>query len=217
VRSLAKPEVIKSAIGAALASAVLSYPRLALWAERKQPIWYLEAVLFLGGTVLWGFVLGWYTQYTRRPFLTFKIEKIPLVQATILGLLGAATLSVFVDPAARQQVPEDYPPDFQHWLAMVLFSLSFSQLLLIFAPLSWCLRLSARPGLSAVLTVVFGAVVFLLKQHRLTHPLPAPLLWELLVFRVVGSFLSLHLLARGGVLLVWWFDLLIQSRLLLGL
>jgi hypothetical protein len=62
---------------AAAISALVCYPRLSLWANRVYPLWYLEAVLLLGGTVLWAFVFAWHTKYTGRPVFNWKCEPGP--------------------------------------------------------------------------------------------------------------------------------------------
>ena len=72
MRRLAEPEVLKSAAMAAAAGSLACYPRLALWPGRPYPMWYLEAVLFFGGLVLWAFVFAWHTKYTDQPVFNFK-------------------------------------------------------------------------------------------------------------------------------------------------
>jgi hypothetical protein len=212
MRSLAQPEVIRSALIAALISALSSYPVLALWPARTLPIWYLESTLFLGGTVLWGFVFGWYTKYTLQPLFTFA--RSAFVEATIAGLLGGAIMGFLLDPTLQKLVPTDYPADRIHWLAATLFALGFSQLFLVFAPFSWCLRLSRNPEFALGLTVMFGVMVVAMKQFRVSQPLPGLVFFEVLVFRVMSGFFSARLFLKGGILPVCWFGLLIQSRLL---
>jgi hypothetical protein len=56
VRDLAKTEVIKSAVIAALLGCLACYPRVDIWSDRPYPIWYLELLLVLGGFVFWAFV-----------------------------------------------------------------------------------------------------------------------------------------------------------------
>src|SRR5689334_23331276 len=98
MRALAQPEVVRSAIIAACVSAALCLPRLLLWSTRKYPIWYLEAVLLLGGTVLWAFVFAWHTKYTQRPVVTLKIEWLPLAIATVAGVALATVMHFFFVP-----------------------------------------------------------------------------------------------------------------------
>src|SRR2546422_6201918 len=109
MRSLAQPEVLRRAAIAASISALVCYPRLSLWANRAYPLWYLEAVLLLGGTVLWAFVFAWHTKYAGRPVFSLKVEPVPLGVATCSGLTAAVVLYFFVDPAMRLRSPEEYP------------------------------------------------------------------------------------------------------------
>jgi hypothetical protein len=217
MRALGKPEVLRSAITAAAASCVACYPRLAMATELKYPVWYLEGILFLGGIVLWAFVFAWHEDYIHRPIFTFKLDPLGFGVATITGVLGAVCLYSFVDPSLRVATPREYPTSLWQWIAMTLFSLTFTQLFLVFAPFAWSARLFRRVDAAAVLTVLFGVFVLAIKQHRSPTPAPALLFSELLLFRAIGGAISVWLLFRGGVLLVWWCDLLIQSRYLFEL
>src|SRR5438067_13802472 len=122
MRALAQPEVLRSAALMASVSAVLCLPRLLLWSTRKFPLWYLEAVLLLGGTVLWAFVFAWHTKYTGRPVFNLKLEPVPLLIATLCGIAVAMLLHFFVDPRLRLRNPEEYPANLQQWFAITLFS-----------------------------------------------------------------------------------------------
>src|SRR5215471_15793724 len=133
MRSLAQPGVLRGAIIAASISALACYPRLSLWASRVYPLWYLEAVLLLGGTVLWAFVFAWHTQYTGRQVFNWKPEPTPWMVATVAGVAAAWVLHAFADPVLRARNPEEYPASLGQWLAMTLFSLAFTQLFLVFS------------------------------------------------------------------------------------
>jgi len=74
MRDLIRPELIRPTACAALATAILCLPRLSLWTSRVYPIWYLEAVIFTGSFVLWGFVLAWDSKYTGRPVFTLNLK-----------------------------------------------------------------------------------------------------------------------------------------------
>ncbi len=217
MRALAQPEVLRAATIAALASSVASYPRLSQWSTRIYPLWYLEALLFLGGIVLWAFVFAWHTKYTQRRVFTLNLGLAPLGLATFSGILLGLLLHLFVDPALRARTPEDYPATVEQWLAMTLFSLAFTQLYLVFSPFAWLIRLFRRPEPAAVLTVLFGVFVMAIKNYRSPAPLPPSLSAELLLVRLVVSAGSVYLFWRGGVGLVWWWGLLLQSRYLLKL
>jgi hypothetical protein len=217
VRSFAQPGVLRLAVTAALATALACYPRLSLWPGRPNPIWFLEAVIFLSATVLWGFVFAWHTQYTNRPVVTFKVESRPLAAATLVGLCAAIVLHVFVDPSLRLKIPEDYPADLEQWLAMTLFSLALSQLFLVFAPFAWLVRLFKNRWVATALTVLFGVVVLVMKARSSPTPIPPALLAALLVVRIVLGFLTVLFYLRGGVMLVWWCGFLVEARHLLNL
>jgi hypothetical protein len=212
MRALGQPEVIKSATVAALCTSVACYPRLMQAPQLHYPTWYLEALVFLGGTVLWAFVFAWHTKYSRRPVFALDLAPGTWTLATVLGIVTAILLELLLDPALRVRTPEDYPANVPQWVAMTLFSLGFTQLFLVFAPFAWLLRLFQRVELAVVLTVLFGVFVFAVKNRAAPEPIPPLMLVGLLVFRVAGGFLSVYFFLRGGVLLAWWWALLIHLR-----
>jgi hypothetical protein len=212
MRSLAQPEVLKSAATASFISSLACYPRLSLWLNRPYVLWYLEAVLFLCGIVLWGFVFAWHTKYTGRPVLTHKVGLAPFVVATLAGVGLAIVLHFWLDPTLRLRTPEDYPKTLFQWIALVLFSLAFTQLYLVFAAFAWFVRLFQNTAMAIVLTVLFGVFVMVIKNHASPTPMPTALLLGLLVSRLALGALSVYFFLRGGVLLAWWWGLLLQSR-----
>ncbi len=154
--------------------------------------------------------------YTRRPVFTLKVAIGPLTLATIAGLAAALFWHFALDPRLRVRVPEDYPATLGQWFAMTLFSLGLKQLFVVFAPFAWLVRLFGRKGPAFILTVIFGLAVMLIREYRSSSPLVVePLFLGLLVLRGAALALSVYLYLRGGVLLVWWWDLLLQSRDLL--
>jgi hypothetical protein len=211
VRSLAQPEVLKLAGTAALAC----YPRLSLWPHRSDPIWYLEAIIFLGGTVLWAFVFAWHTKYTQRPVFAFKVGLTPFILATLAGIAAAAILHLALDPSLRFKTPEDYPVSLNQWIAMTLFGLALTQLFLVFAPFAWSLRVFQSRPVAILFTILFGIFVTMLKTRSSLTPLPASLFWALILARIVVAGLSLYFYWRGGLLLASWWSLLLQARHLL--
>jgi hypothetical protein len=112
----------------------------------------------------------------------------------------------------RTKLPEEYPVDLRHWLAMVLFYLAFNQLFLTFAPFAWLMRLFRHRWLATSLTAVFGAGVLALKIHSLASPVPPMLLTALLAGKIVIGFLVVSFYLRGGLLLVWWWTLILEAR-----
>ena len=217
MRSLAKPEVLQSAVLAGLITAVACYPRLYLAAKLNYPVWYLETMLFLGSIVLWAFVFAWHTEYCGQPVLTFEIRRGPFTWATTSGLVAALVLRFWLDPVLRARTPDDYPVSLEQWAAMTLFSLAFTQLFLVFAPFAWLMRLIKRQRPAIVLTVLFGLYVLVVKNYRSPQP-PTLTLWiALVVIRVVVGLGSVLFFLRGGLILVWWWSFLLQSRHLLVL
>jgi hypothetical protein len=212
MRRLAQPDVMKAAAMASAISALLCLPRMLLWAKRPFPVWYVEATLFLGGFVLWAFVFAWHTEYTRRPVFTFKIKSTTFAAATLVGILAAIGLHFFLDRALRLTTPDDYPVNVKQWIAMSLFSLAFTQLLLVFAPFAWLMRLFRNERVAMFSTIAFGVMVLMLKTNSSPTPLPASLFAALLVLRILPGFFAIWFYLRGGILLVSWIGLLIEAR-----
>ena len=210
MRSLAQPEVLQSAGTAAVLSSLACLPRL--WPHRRYDLWYLEATMFLGSTVLWAFVFAWHTKYTQRPVFALKPGLVPFLLATLCGVAAAVFLHLWLDPSLRLRTPEDYPRTIMQWIALVLFSLAFNELFLVFAPFAWAMRLFRSTRMAALLTILFGVFVLVLKNRSSPTPMPSALLPGLLVVRVVVGALSVYFFLRGGVLLVWWWGLLLQTR-----
>ena len=211
MRTLAEPAVVKSAASTAGLMSIACYPRLVTAAELRYPVWYLEALLFLGGIVLWAFAFAWYPKYTSRPLFTMRAGWRLWSLATIAGIVGGVLLHYLVDPVLRVRTPSEFPPSLHDWLARVLFSLTFTQLLLIFSPFAWLLRLFQRTTPAVVLTALFGLLVLAVK-NRHGPPMPFGLLAGLSIFRVTASLLSTFLFLRGGVVPVCWCTLILQSR-----
>ena len=112
-------------------------------------------------------------------------------------------------------MPGDYPVNLGQWLALALFSMAFNQLFLIFAPFAWLMRLFQNRRVATVLTVLFGAFVLTIKCRYSTTPIPSLLFATLLAVRIGMGFLSVSFYLRGGVLLSWWWTLLVEARNLL--
>ena len=212
MRHLFQPRVLNQASLAAAVSALACYPRLLLWLHRPGPIWYLEATLFVCGIMLWGFVFAWHEPYANRPVVVLKLEPAPFFGATLIGILAATVVHLWLDPALRSKMPDDYPVDLKHWFASVLFSLALTQLFLIFAPFDWLMRLFKNRWLAASLTALFGAGVLVMKIHSLAAPVSPLLLATLLAGRLVIGFLAVSFYLRGGVVLVWWWAFLFEAR-----
>jgi len=212
MRHLLQPRILQLATLAALGSTLACYPRLALWLHRPTPVWYLASVIFICGITLWGFVFAWHAPYLHRPAFVLKQEPKLFIGVTLAGLLGAAICQRWLDPSLRAILPEEYPVDATHWLASLLFSLGLTQLFLIFAPVVWLMRLFKKQWLAASLTVLFGTGVLALKLSSLSPTVPGLLLLALLAGRLLMSCLAVAFYLRGGVLLVWWWTFLLETR-----
>jgi hypothetical protein len=217
MRHLAQHRVLMLASTASLATTAACHLRLAHWLTRSAPLWYLEAVIFFCGIVLWSFVFAWHTRYTGRPVFALRIEPRLFAAVTLTGVVAATLFHLLLDPALRLKMPEEYPADPGQWLALVLFSLAFNQLFLVFAPYAWLIRLFQSPRAAIVLTVLFGAVVLALKIHSAPAPISPALAATLLTGRIAMGFLAVTFYLRGGALLSWWWTLLIEARHLLNL
>lgn len=186
-----------------------------LWEKRPFSISYAEATFFFCGFVLWAFVFAWHTEYTRRPLFTLRIKPAFFAGATLAGILAALGLHWLLDPALRVRNPQDYPVDFSHWAAHTLFTLSFVELLLLFAPFAWAIRLFRNQTVATWVTVAFGVLVLALKSNASPSPLPALLLVALAVLRIGSAFFAVWFYLRGGIFLAWWIAFLIEARHLL--
>ena len=192
-------------------------PRLSLWLNRSEPVWYLEGTIFFCSIFLWGFVFAWHAQYTHRPVFILKPERGPLITATVVGIIAAAVFDLLLDPSLRSKIPQDYPADLEHWFAFVLFSLALNQLFLLFAPFDWLMRLSKNRWVATNLTVLFGALVLAMRIQSLPIQFSPMLLAAVLTGKIVLGFLAVRFYLRGGVLLVWWWTVLFEARHLLNL
>ena len=217
MRDFVQPRVLKLAGSAALASTLACYPRLTFWLNRPYVIWYLVAAIFFCGIVLWGFVFAWHTKYTHRPVFTLKIEPMAFLAVTLIAIAAAAVFHLFLDPSLRPKLPEEYPVGVYQWIAWLLWSLTFNQLFLLFAPFAWSMRLFKNRWLAAGLTVLFGVFVQVLRTQYAPAPIsPAPL-GMFMAARIVTGCLAVWFYLRGGILLIWWWTFLFEARNLLDL
>lgn len=180
-------------------------------------MWYLEAAIFVCSISLWSFVFAWHEAYSKRLVITFKVEPKLILLTTLIGIATALAAHQWLDPSLRSAMPEDYPVDLKQWLAALLFSLTFNQLFLVFAPFAWFLRVLKNQWVAASLTALFGAGILAMKAHSLAIPIPPSLLTLLVAGKVVTGLLAVWLYLRGGILLLWWWAVLFESRYWLGL
>ena len=212
MRHLLQPRVLNLASLAAAVSALACYPRMLLWPTRPNAVWYLEATIFLCGIILWGFVFAWHTIYVKKPVFDLKFDRRLFIMVTLAGIGMAAVYALCLDPLLRTKLPEEYPSDLNHWLAFLAFALAFNQLFITFAPADWCMRLFKRPLVAMSLTALFGAFVLMLNIQARGVPMSSALMTVLLVVRITIGFLSVSFYLRGGVVLSWWWTILLESR-----
>src|SRR6185312_2181354 len=167
------------------------------------------------GFVLWAFVFAWHTEYTHRPLFNFRIKPALFGGATLVGVIAALGHFWLLDASLRPFNPEDYPPDMRHWVAHVLFTLSFNQLFLLFAPFAWAMRLFRNEKVATWVIVALGVLVLALKTNASPLPQSASLILALAVLQIASAYFGVWFYLRGGIFLAWWLALLIDARHLL--
>ena len=212
MRHLLQTRVLLWSTLAAFGSALAAYPRFLVWPDRKIPVWFLEASIFLCAIVLWAFVFAWHRAYTQRPifWVSWDLKKFSAV--TLAGLISANAWHWWLDPVLKQKMPDEFPADWQQWLAWTLFSLSFSQLFLTFAPFDWWRRLCRHQKASIILTALVGVGIVALKLDAQQVALSAGLWVVLLTAKFIGGLLLAVFYLRGGMALAWWWAFLIETR-----
>lgn len=186
-----------------------------LWEKRPYLTWYIESILFCCGFVLWAFVFAWHTEYTHRPLFNFRIKPLLFASATVVGVIASLGHYWLLDPSLRPFNPEDYPVDFPHWVAHLLFTLSFNQLFLLFAPFAWAMRLFRNEKVATWVIVALGVLVLALKTNASPQPQSAPLIAALVTVQIASAYFGVWFYLRGGIFLAWWIAFLIDARHLL--
>ena len=74
------------------------------------------------------------------------------------------------------------------------------------------MRLFKNERAATALTIFFGVLVLSLKAHASLAPVSAPVFAALLGMRIMLGLLSIGFYLRGGLLLCWWWGLLIEAR-----
>jgi hypothetical protein len=95
--------------------------------------------------------------------------------------------------------------------------MAFNQLFFVFAPFAWLIRLFRNVRAAILLTVLFGAAVLAMKIHSAPTAVSPSLFAAFVTGRIIMGFLAVTIYWRGGMLLSWWWTLLIESRHLLDL
>jgi hypothetical protein len=214
MRHLLQPRILNQALLAAASSTLACYPRLALWNTKNLPLSFLFFAVFVCSIVLWSFVFAWHTPYTNRPVFYAKFDPKLFLGATFTGIVLSLGCKVWLDPAMRTAMPDDYPADWQHWLATVPFVLAFGQLFLTFAPCDWLMRLCRNQRITCVLTAAFGVSVTAMKLQPYAGSISTPVFVCFLAGRFLGALLAVIFYLRSGMVLAWWWAFLFELRLL---
>lgn len=214
--ALVRPETMRSAAVAAVITFLIGWPRLALWTERPNALWFLGIMLLLVAFMLWSFVFAWYPQHAGRPVI--QLPSIQLWVASGLGgLVGGLIFLIAIDPTLRQHRPIDYPATLPAWTVTTLFNLGFSQLFLCYAPMAFFLRLLRLPQLAVGLTVAFGLCLLAAQLNAMGENLQPLFVLKLYVVRAMFGVVTALLFLRGGLVPAATWTLLLESRLLPGL
>jgi hypothetical protein len=214
VQSLAQPDTMRSAAIAAAITALACYPRLWLWTDRPNALWFMVTLLVLTSFVLWSFVFGWYPARAHHPVIHPALSQHDWLIACAMGLAGALVLAIAVDPKLKVLNPADYPESFHAWTAHALFSLSFSQLFLCYAPIALFLRLFRDPTLAILLTILLGEFLLGLQLNAASFQVDLPFRLLLFGLRALLGWASAYLFLRGGVLLGTTWSFLLECRMM---
>ena len=155
VRHFAPPPVLLKALAAGTLGGAAALPRLYLWQDRTDAVWFLAGMLGWCLFMLWGFVFAWEPIYGQaKPFTFHKSAKVWGI-LTLSGVAAAAVLHVGLDPTYRPMFPKEYPNDPEEWIAFTLFNLSHTDLFLCFAPMAFFARLI--PNATWVMGLTIGS------------------------------------------------------------
>jgi hypothetical protein len=215
--TLVRKDTIQRAALAAAVTTTLCFPRLAVWTERPNALWFLTTMLLLVSFLLWSFVFAWYPQSAGRPVIQIPPPFLVWMLAIVGGLLAGAILLLVVDPTLRRVRPTDYPTTLTAWGFNTLFNLGFSQLFLCYAPVAFFLRLFRLPVAAVGLTIVFGLGLLAAQLNTLDIDLEPGFLLGLYLLRAGFGGIAALLFFRGGLLGAATWTMLLECRLLPGL
>jgi hypothetical protein len=211
MRSLAKPVVMRNAALAAALCTLACWPRLALWLERREALWFLLAVVCCCSFFLWDFVFAWQEQYGGRPVFQKPAPQLWLA-VTLAAIAVACAKLAWADPVLRPLRPDDFPKDFASLGGMTLFSAALVTPLLLFAPFAFFLRLTRSVQCSSIGTVLLGMFVAWTAAGLKEPALPPHVLAGVVAGWATGGAWGLVLYHRGGAALVWWWGAVVQAR-----
>jgi hypothetical protein len=205
---------MRSAALAAAFTGLAGTPRLWLWTDRPNALWFMVALLALTSFVLWSFVFGWYPPSVGQPVWRLRLSRPQWLQAVLLGATAATLIALAVDPHLRRLKPDDYPNTIAAWFAGALFSIAFGQLFLCYAPLALFLRLFRNPTVAMLLTVLFGQFLLGLQLNAASFQTDFAFTLLLLGLRAFLGLAATLIFLRGGLLLGSIWTLMLESRLL---
>ena len=205
---------MRSAAVAAGITGLACYPRIWLWTDRPNALWFMVTLLILTSFVLWSFVFAWYPPRMGRPVLNLEPTRQDWLLTCLLGLTAAVILTLLVDPKLRPLNPTDYPESFPAWTASVLFSMTLSQLFLCYAPVALFLRLFGHPTVAILMTVLLGEFLLGLQLNAASFQVDLPFTVTLFTLRAVLGWAAAYLFLRGGLVLGTTWCLILESRLL---
>lgn len=213
MQALAQPDTMRRAAVAAVLTGLACYPRLWLWSDRPNALWFMITLLILTSFVLWSFVFAWYPRRTGRPVLNLQLTHQDWLLTCLLGLSAAIILTLVVDPKLRPLNPADYPESFPAWTASLLFSATLSQLFLCYAPVALFLRLFGHPAVAILMTVLLGEFLLGLQLDAASFQVDLPFTVALFTLRAGLAWTAAFLFLRGGLLLGTTWCLILESRL----
>lgn len=211
--ALVRKDTLIAASTAASVSALACYPRLALWTDRPNALWFTWSILLLSSFILWSFVFAWYPSSLGLPVIRKPRARVWFLTA-IAGPVSALVLLIIVDPTLRGIRPTDYPTSPTTWLAAALFNLAFSQLFVCYAPLAFFLRLTRHPTTTVAFTVLFGLALLTAQIHSSNIEISAGFALTLFSIRALFGTLSAIIFLRGGLLPAATWSLILDVRLL---
>jgi hypothetical protein len=214
VHFLVQPDTMRTAAIAAAFTGLAGYPRLWLWTDRPNALWFMVTLLVLTSFVLWTFVFGWYGLVTGQSALRWRLSARQWSATVLSGILGATLIALVLDPRLKILNPDDYPRTFVGWVPGVMFTVAFGQLFTCYSPLCLFLRLFRNPAAAVLLTVIFGQFLLGLQLNAASFEADLPLALLLFLCRTVLGFAGAVLFLRGGLLAGTVWGLLLEARLL---
>jgi len=162
--------------------------------------------------ILWSFVFAWHTRYADSPVFAVKPQRRYWCAATLCGIAGTMILHWFIDPVLRPVAIEDYPTSPISLAAMTLFTLSFDQLFVCFAPFAFLMRPFRNRNVATGLTVLFGMFLLYIHARLWNAQFSMPFVFELFAWRAASGFVAVYFFLRGGAMLTLWWAFLPQLR-----